>query len=47
MWPDGLDWLQHARNIAPTLASRGFTQTEIDGILGGNFLRTLAAIWGN
>jgi membrane dipeptidase len=47
IWPEGLEWLHQARNIASALASRGFTPAEVDGILGGNFLRVLAAIWGS
>jgi membrane dipeptidase len=46
VWPEGLEWLHRTRAIAPALAARGFTPAEVDGVLGGNFLRVLADIWG-
>jgi membrane dipeptidase len=47
VWPRGIEWLHQARNVAPALQARGFTPAEVTGIMGMNFLRALATIWGS
>jgi membrane dipeptidase len=46
IWPAGIAGHAEASNVASALRTRGFTEAEIKGILGGNFLRVFSAIWG-
>ncbi len=46
IWPTGIAGHAEACNIAPALRARGFSEDDIDGILGENFLRVFRAIWG-
>jgi membrane dipeptidase len=46
IWPEGIAGHADAVNIAPALRARGFSEAEIKGILGENFLRVFGAIWG-
>jgi membrane dipeptidase len=46
IWPTGIAGHAEASNIAPALRARGFTEGDIVGILGENFLRVFGAIWG-
>jgi membrane dipeptidase len=45
-WPEGLTWWEDVRNLRPALAQRGFAEHEIDGVLGENFMRLFAQVWG-
>jgi membrane dipeptidase len=45
-WPRGIEWLDKCAAIAVTLRRRGFSEPEITGIMGENFLRVLTDIWG-
>jgi len=47
IWPDGLASHAEARNVAPALRARGFSERDTAGILSENFLRVFAAIWGS
>jgi microsomal dipeptidase-like Zn-dependent dipeptidase len=43
-WPDPLPWFRSSAdfpNIARGLRDRGFSNVEVDGIMGGNWLRFL------
>ena len=45
---DTLKGIRHCRqliNITRGLVSRGYSDTEIKGMLGGNWLRVLEAVW--
>jgi membrane dipeptidase len=44
-WPTGLSWFQDTPNIVPALRKGGFSDQEIDGICGGNFLRAFSRTW--
>ncbi len=44
-WPAGLGWFQDTPNIIPALRTAGFSDQEIDGIIGGNFLRAFGQTW--
>jgi membrane dipeptidase len=44
-WPDGLAWLEDTPNIFPALRAAGFSEPEIDGIRGGNFVRAFGRTW--
>jgi membrane dipeptidase len=46
-WPKGIAGHVEAVNIAPALRARGFNNSEVRGILGENFLRVFAEIWGS
>jgi membrane dipeptidase len=46
IWPDGIASHAEAVNIAPALRARGFSEAEINGVLGENFLRVFGAVWG-
>jgi membrane dipeptidase len=46
VWPTGIAGHAEASNIAPALRARGFNEADIGGILGENFLRVFATIWG-
>jgi membrane dipeptidase len=45
-YPVGLRKHSELLNLTRALFERGFSPGEIQGILGGNFLRVLGAIWG-
>jgi membrane dipeptidase len=42
----GLDPAHRVFQVADGLLSRGWRETDVAGVLGGNFLRALRAIWG-
>ena len=42
----GYGWLEHMPNLARGLVARGYSDEEIRGILGGNFLRLFRKVWG-
>jgi microsomal dipeptidase-like Zn-dependent dipeptidase len=44
-WLTGLSWLQDTPNIGPALRKAGFSDEEISGIRGGNFLRVFSKTW--
>ena len=46
VWPTGITGHAEAGNVAPALKARGFSEAEICGILGENFLRVFGTIWG-
>ena len=46
-WPRGIEWLHQCGRISPALQARGFSAGEAAGIMGENFLRVLATIWGS
>lgn len=46
-WPTGLGgFFQDAPNITAALLRRGFSEPEVRGILGENFLRVFQQVWG-
>jgi membrane dipeptidase len=45
IWPTGIASHADAGNVAPALRKRGFSETEVRGILGENFLRVFGEIW--
>jgi len=42
----GYGWLEHMPNFTRGLVARGYSDEEIRGILGGNFLRLFKRVWG-
>lgn len=44
-WPTGISGWHEAGNISGALQRRGFSASEIDAILGGNFMRAFAHAW--
>jgi len=42
----GYGWLEHMPNFTRGLVARGYSDQEIKGILGGNFLRLFKKVWG-
>ena len=42
----GYGWLEHMPNLARGLVARGYSDREVGGILGGNFLRLFRRVWG-
>ena len=46
-WPRGIEWLHQSAYISPALQARGFSPEEVAGVMGMNFLRVLATIWGS
>lgn len=46
VWPEGIASHADARNIGPALRARGFSDSEVRGILGENFMRVFGAVWG-
>lgn len=44
---EGFDDYGDLPNFIDALEDRGFSSGEIDGILGGNFLRVFREVWGN
>jgi membrane dipeptidase len=47
VWPRGIEWLHQCGGISPALQARGFSPDEAAGVMGMNFLRVLATIWGS
>ena len=47
VWPRGIEWLHQCRDISQALQARGFSPDEAAGVMGMNFLRVLATIWGS
>jgi membrane dipeptidase len=45
-YPRGIGDASQLSAIAPAMAKRGYTDTEIAKVLGENFLRVLRAVWG-
>jgi len=45
IWPTGIASHADAGNVGPALRKRGFSETEVRGILGENFLRVFGEIW--
>jgi membrane dipeptidase len=45
-YPDGIDTISKLPNIARGLASRGYSDRDVEKILGGNFLRVFEAVMG-
>lgn len=43
---EGLDHPQRTYDLTEGLIRRGYSDADIDGVLGGNFKRVLAQIWG-
>jgi len=41
----GYGWLEHMPNFTKGLVARGYSDQEIEGILGGNFLRLFRRVW--
>ncbi|MGW1469833.1 dipeptidase [Streptomyces olivaceus] len=44
-WPVGISWWEDAVNIAPALRRRGFSEEEVTGIMGENFMRAFEQTW--
>jgi membrane dipeptidase len=44
-WPAGISWWDDIANLTPALERRGFSTSEITGILGENLIRALDATW--
>jgi len=42
----GYGWLEHMPNLTRGLVAQGYSDHEIKGILGGNFLRLFKKVWG-
>jgi membrane dipeptidase len=47
VWPRGIEWLHQCGGISQALQARGFSPHEAAGVMGTNFLRVLATIWGS
>ena len=43
----GYGWLEHMPIFTKGLVARGYSDQEIKGILGGNFLRLFKKVWGD
>jgi membrane dipeptidase len=46
IWPEGIAGYEDVPDIATALAARGYSQPEITGIMGENFLRVFEQVWG-
>ena len=46
-YPAGIGGFREWPNITAGLLTRGYSENEIRGILGENFLRVFATIWGS
>jgi membrane dipeptidase len=44
-WPVGISWWDDAANTAPALRRRGFTDEDVTGIMGENFMRVFEQTW--
>jgi membrane dipeptidase len=42
----GYGWLEHMPNLTKGLVARGYSDDEVKGILGGNWLRLFRRVWG-
>lgn len=42
----GYGWLEYMPNFTKALVARGYSDQEIKGILGGNFVRLFKKVWG-
>ena len=42
----GYGWLEHMPNFTKGLVARGYSDKEIKGILGGNWVRLFKKVWG-
>jgi len=47
IWPTGIAGHTDARNVASALRERGFSEEDVNGVLGENFLRVFTTIWGD
>jgi membrane dipeptidase len=45
VWPTGIAWFDEVGNLRGRLAQRGFSDAEIAGVMGENFLRVLDELW--
>ena len=45
IWPAGIEDETKVRSIAPALERRGFSPSEVAGIMGENFMRAFEEIW--
>jgi membrane dipeptidase len=43
----GYGWLEHMPNFTMGLVARGYSDQEIKGILGGNWVRLFKKVWGS
>jgi membrane dipeptidase len=46
IWPDGIAGYEDVPNVSTALAARGYSPSEITGIMGENFLRVFSQVWG-
>jgi membrane dipeptidase len=46
IWPSGIESHAQVPSLRAALLAKGFSATEVDGILGENFLRVFAQTWG-
>jgi membrane dipeptidase len=46
VWPTHIRGFTDVPNITTGLSARGFTESQIAGILGENFLRVFQIVWG-
>ena len=42
----GYGWLEHAPNLTKALVARGYSDEEVEKILGLNFLNLFRKVWG-
>jgi membrane dipeptidase len=42
----GYGWLENMPNLTKGLVARGYSDQEIEGILGKNFLKLFRKVWG-
>jgi membrane dipeptidase len=42
----GYGWLEHMPNLTRGLVARGYSDDEVKGILGGNWVRLFRKVWG-
>jgi membrane dipeptidase len=45
VWPEGIAWWEDVRNLPDAMARRGFSDGEIAGVMGENFLRVFDDLW--
>ncbi len=45
-WPDGFSGVEEFPNLTRALMARGYSDEDIQRILGGNFLRVAQQVWG-
>lgn len=46
VFPKGIESVSDIRNIWKALVERGYSQSEVQGIMGENFLRLFRQVWG-